>query len=58
MWKEFFDEISVNFCGHRYVELKLLITEMDKKLTDIDEPIRTKLYYLFDYEGEAIISEK
>ena len=58
MWKEFFDSISVNFCGNRYVELKLLIKEMDKKLAHIEEPVRTKLYYLFDYEGEAIITEK
>ena len=31
---------------------------MDKKLAHIEEPVRTKLYYLFDYEGEAIITEK
>ena len=58
MWKDFFDSISVNFCGSRYVELKLLIKEMDKKLSHIEEPVRAKLYYLFDYEGEAIITEK
>ena len=31
---------------------------MDKKLSHIDVEIRTKLYYLFDYEGDSIISEK
>ena len=31
---------------------------MDKKLAHIDVEVRTRLYYLFDYEGEAIISEK
>ena len=58
MWNEFFDEISVNFCGNRYVEMKLLIKELDKKLVHIEEPIRTKFYYLFDYEGDAVISDK
>lgn len=31
---------------------------MDKKLAHINPEIRTKLYYLFDYEGDSIISEK
>ena len=57
MWRDFFHEISVNYCGKRFVEMKLLVTEMDKKLKHIDENIRTKLYYLFDYEGDSIINE-
>ena len=58
MWKQFFYSISVNFCGTQFVEVKILIKEMDKKLSHIAEPIRQKLYYLMDYEGENIISEK
>ena len=58
MWHEFFEDISFNFCGERYVEYKVLKEAMDKKLSETSEEIRTKLYYLFDYEGEAIISDK
>ena len=31
-WGDFFDEISVNFCGKRYVEIPKLISAMDAKL--------------------------
>ena len=31
---------------------------MDKELHNIDQNVRSKLYYLFDYEGEEIVSEK
>jgi len=58
VWSDFFNSISVNFCGDRYVEMPLLKTEMDKKLAHIDNEVRQRLYYLFDYEGEAIISDK
>ena len=57
MWRDFFTEISVNFCGNRYVEYDLLVKEMEKKLTHIDKEIRTKLYFLFNYEGDTIIKE-
>ena len=57
MWADFFAEISVNFCGTRYVEYDLLVKEMEKKLPHIDKEIRTKLYFLFNYEGDSIISE-
>ena len=30
MWKEFFDEISFNYCATRYCEIALLIKAMDK----------------------------
>lgn len=57
-WIDFFAQVSVNFCGNQYVELKVLIKELEIKLSHIDKEIRTKFYYLFDYDGEAIISEK
>ena len=57
MWKDFFISVSVNFCGNRYVELPVLIKEMDKKLTHIEEPIKQKLYFLLDYDGDTIISD-
>ena len=57
-WMAFFHSVSVNFCGKRYVEYKLLVDEMEKKLQHIEKPVREKLYYLFDYDGEKIISEK
>ena len=44
MWRDFFTEVSVNFCGNRYVEYDLLVKEMEKKLTHIDKEIRTKLF--------------
>ena len=56
-WTEFFDEISVNFCGKRYVEIPKLIKAMDAKLQHIDEKTRKKLYYLLDYDGDLIISD-
>ena len=31
---------------------------MDKELHNIDQNVRSKLYYLFDYEGEEIVSDK
>ena len=57
MWKEFFDEISFNYCGTRYCEIALLIKAMDKKLEHIDQDIRAKLFYLFDYNGGVVVSE-
>ena len=57
-WKTFFHEISVNFCGKRYVEVTLLVSEMEKKLQHIEKPVRDRLYYLFDYDGESIVTEK
>ena len=57
MWADFFTEISVNYCGTRYVEYSLLVEGMEKRLTHIDKEIRTKLYFLFNYEGDSIISE-
>ena len=30
---------------------------MEKKLTHIDKEVRTKLYFLFNYEGDTIIKE-
>ena len=57
MWADFFTEISVNFCGSRYVEYELLVKELDKKLSNIDKDVRTKLYFLFNYEGDTIIKE-
>ena len=39
--------------------MKLLVREMDSMFdASVDQEVRTKLYYLFDYEGEAIIGEK
>ena len=58
MWQEFFDGISVNFCGTRYVEIPILKAAMEKKLAHIDQPTRTKLFYLLDYDGDEIISNK
>ena len=57
MWADFFTEISVNFCGVRYVEYDLLVKELEKKLSHIDKEVRTKLYFLFNYEGDTIIKE-
>ena len=57
MWADFFTEISVNYCGTRYVEYSRLVEGMEKRLTHIDKEIRTKLYFLFNYEGDSIINE-
>ena len=57
-WNKFFNEVSVGYFGKQYAETKVLTKAMDKELANIDENVRTKLYYLFDYEGEEIISEK
>ena len=35
-WKDFFDEISVNYYGNRYVEYEVLIKAMEKKLGHYD----------------------
>ena len=58
MWKTFFDDISFNYYGTRYCEIELLIKGMDKELQHIDKDVRAKLYYLFDYNGGTIVSEK
>ena len=58
MWKEFFDEVSFNYCATRYCEIALLINAMNKQLQHIDQDVREKLYYLFDYNGGVIVSEQ
>ena len=58
MWLDFFEGISVNFCGTRYCEIPILKQFMEKQLAHIDLPTRTKLYYLLDYDGDSIISDK
>ena len=47
----------MNYCGTRYVEHEVLVKAMEKKLQHIEKEIRTKLYFLFDYEGNSIIDE-
>ena len=57
MWSDFFAEISVNFCGKRYVEIPKLIQALDEKLQHIDQKTRKKLFFLLDYDGDSIISD-
>ena len=40
------------------MEVTLLVSEMEKKLQHIEKPVRERLYYLFDYDGESIVTEK
>ena len=47
-WKEFFDEISVNYFGNRYVEYDVLIKAMEKQLGHYDKETKDKLYSLFN----------
>ena len=57
-WAEFFDRIAVTYCGAQFVETKILVEALEQELQDVDSNVRSKLYYLFDYEGEAIVSNK
>ena len=50
-WKNFFESISVDYCGSYFVEFDHLKREMEKKLKDIDPTVRKRLYYIFSYEG-------
>ena len=46
-WKDFFDEISVNYYGNRYVEYDVLLKAMEKKLVHCDQETKDKLFSLF-----------
>ena len=50
-WKNFFEGISVDYCGSYFVEFDHLKREMEKKLKEIDPTVRKRLYYIFSYEG-------
>ena len=39
-WADFFERISVNYCGDRYVEMSLLKTELDKQLVGVDDEVK------------------
>ena len=57
-WHAFFQRISIDYFGDMFVEFKVLKQAMEKELSDECAPwIRKYLYYIFNYEGQTVISE-
>ena len=56
-WKKFFKKISVDYFGDFFVEYSVLCSALECELAKIDPIVRRKLYYIFNYEGQTIVSE-
>ena len=57
-WDEFFQRLSVEYFGVRYVEIEKLTQNLERELTaTIEEAVRKKLYYLISYSGEQVIEK-
>ena len=57
-WKEFFLNICIDYFGDNFVEFKILKQALDVELSPTCEPwVRRRLYYIFNYEGQTVISE-
>ncbi len=57
-WLTLFDSISVNFMGELFVEINLLVTEMDKFMAQYDPDIKEKIFWIMKYDGSKIISKE
>jgi len=49
--------ICVDYFGDNFCEHAVLCSALETKLTHIDPIMRRDLYYIFNYEGQTVISE-
>jgi hypothetical protein len=50
--------MSVEFCGDKYCEVKSLVARFHILMKEIAMPVREKMFLLFSYEGNILISEE
>lgn len=58
LWVKEFDNLSVEFCGTRYVEINILTKRFHVVMKEISPDIREKMFLLFSYEGNSLLSEE
>ena len=56
-WIKEFEDLSVEFCGDKYCEVKSLIARLHLVMNQIPLVAREKMFLLFSYEGNILISE-
>ena len=57
-WLAEFHSMSVEFCGDKYCEVKSLVARFHILLKEIAISVREKMFLLFSYEGNILISEE
>ena len=56
-WIQEFEDLSVEFCGDKYCEVKSLVARLHIVMKEIPVAAREKMFLLFSYEGNILISE-
>lgn len=57
-WTNFFREIAVDYFGDYFVEYPVFKAAMEVRMKKVDPKVRNRLLYIFNYEGQRIITEE